>query len=161
MGPDVLDDGQFGRGQLDAFDPSYTADVLEPRDRVENVGSKEALFDALVADQGLQRLSQWRTLEIPDASDAEVESHVDKATRIARHHDVDLTVATDLMMIALGAAQAWNTTSPSIRNPLSDDDGDDGDGRRRAAYRQSVVTAVAAMVNAATTHAKRETGPTA
>jgi AcrR family transcriptional regulator len=109
-------------------------------------GYAGALFDALIADPGLQRLSQWRMLEFPDASDAEVESHIAKAAEIAKHYGVGLTVATDLMMITLGAALAWNTTSPRIRNPLSEDN-----DRRLAAHRRSVVTAVAALTEALTT----------
>lgn len=121
------------------------ADVapLTPQDLPGYAG---ALFDALVADPGLQRLSQWRKLEFPHAAQAEIDSHVAKATEIARHYDIDLTLATDLMMIALAAAQAWNTTAPAIRNPL----GTDND-HRRAGYRRSVVAAVDAMVDAVTT----------
>ncbi|MFD4609582.1 TetR family transcriptional regulator [Streptomyces sp. NPDC058451] len=111
-------------------------------------GYAGALFDALVADPGLQRLSQWRALEFPEASEAEVESHIAKATEIATSYGVELTVATDLMMITLGAALAWNTTAPRIRNPLSEPD-----DRRIAAHRHSVVTAVAALTEAITAHA--------
>jgi AcrR family transcriptional regulator len=102
-----------------------------------------ALFDALVADPGLQRLSQWRMLEFPDASEGEIEAHVAKATEIAEHNDVPLTTATDALMIALAAALAWNTTSAKIRNPLGDDP-----AQRLAEHRQAVVTAVAAMTDA-------------
>ncbi|MEU3983794.1 TetR family transcriptional regulator [Streptomyces sp. NPDC026672] len=102
-----------------------------------------ALFDALVADPGLQRLSQWRMLEFPEASEREIASHVSKATEIADRNGVSLQVATDVMMIALAAALAWNTTDPKIRNPL-----DDEVVERLAEHRNAVVTAVAAMTNA-------------
>ncbi|MEU8931725.1 TetR family transcriptional regulator [Streptomyces sp. NPDC048409] len=104
-----------------------------------------ALFDALVADPGLQRLSQWRALEFPEASEAEIESHVAKATEIAESYGVPLTLATDLMMIALGAAMAWNATAERIRNPL----GEPAE-QRTARHRQSVVTAVTALTGALT-----------
>lgn len=106
-------------------------------------GYAGALFDALVADPGLQRLSQWRMLEFPDASDGEIEAHVAKATEIAQHHGVSLTVATDVIMIALGAVLVWNTTAVRIRNPLGDDPTE-----RLAQHRRAVVTAVAAVTDA-------------
>jgi AcrR family transcriptional regulator len=102
-----------------------------------------ALFDALVADPGLQRLSQWRMLEVPQTSAAEIESHVSKATEIAERNGVPLTTATDVMMIALAAALAWNNTDPKIRNPLDEDPAD-----RLAGHRGAVVAAVAAMTGA-------------
>jgi AcrR family transcriptional regulator len=106
-------------------------------------GYAGALFDALVADPGLQRLSQWRMLEFPDASQAEIEAHMSKAAEIAQHDGVSLTVATDALMIALAAALAWNTTSVKIRNPLDDDP-----TTRLAEHRRAVVTAVTAMTDA-------------
>jgi AcrR family transcriptional regulator len=112
-------------------------------------GYAGALFDALVADPGLQRLNQWRMLEFPEASEMEIDSFVSKATGIAKRYGIDLTVATDLMMIALGAALAWNTTAPMVRNPLNEDS-----DRRLAAHRASVVTAVAAITEALTANAK-------
>ncbi|MER7810381.1 TetR family transcriptional regulator [Streptomyces sp900116325] len=115
-------------------------------------GYAGALFDALVADPGLQRLSQWRALEFPEASEAEIESHVAKATEIADSYGVGLTLATDLMMIALGAAMAWNATAERIRNPLGEPE-----EQRTAMHRQSVVTAVTALTNALTDAPKKAT----
>lgn len=106
-------------------------------------GYAGALFDALVADPGLQRLSQWRMLEFPDASEGEIEAHVSKATEIAEQYGVSLNAATDVMMIALAAALAWNTTAARIRNPLGDEP-----AHRLAEYRRAVVTAVAAVTDA-------------
>ncbi|MEU4143012.1 TetR/AcrR family transcriptional regulator [Streptomyces parvulus] len=105
-----------------------------------------ALFDALVADPGLQRLSQWRALEFPEASEAEIESHIAKAGEIAACYGVSPNVATDLMMIALAAAMAWNNTTARIRNPLGEPE-----DQRAAAHRQAVVTAVTALTDALTT----------
>jgi AcrR family transcriptional regulator len=102
-----------------------------------------ALFDALVADPGVQRLSQWKMLEIPEASEGEVDAHVSKAAALADHHGVGMTTATDVMMIVLAAALSWNTTAAKIRNPL------DGDAAQRLAdHRAAVVGAVAAVADA-------------
>lgn len=106
-------------------------------------GYAGALFDALVADPGLQRLSQWRMLEFPETSEGEIEAHVAKAAEIAAAKGVPLTTATDAMMIALAAALAWNTTAARIRNPLGGDP-----AQRQAEHRAAVVTAVAAMAGA-------------
>jgi hypothetical protein len=89
-------------------------------DENDHVSYAGALFDALVADPGLQRLSQWRAPEFPEASEAEIDSLVAKSTEIADSYGVGLTLATDLMMIALGAAMAWNATAERIRNPLGE-----------------------------------------
>jgi hypothetical protein len=115
-------------------------------------GYAGALFDALVADPGLQRLSQWRALEFPETSEAEIESHIAKATEIAASYGIHLTLATDLMMIALGAAMAWNTTAERIRNPL----GEPAE-QRAAAHRTAVVTAVTAVTDALTATSKKAT----
>lgn len=85
-------------------------------DENDHVSYAGALFDALVADPGLQRLSQRRAPEFPEASEAEIDSLVAKSTEIADSYGVGLTLATDLMMIALGAAMSWNATAERIRN---------------------------------------------
>lgn len=102
-----------------------------------------ALFDALVADPGVQRLSQWRTLEVPEPSEGEVESHVSKATQLAEATGASVTAATDVLMIVFAAAVGWNTTAEQIRNPLGEDS-----ARRLAAYRDSVVRSTAAVAEA-------------
>ncbi|MFE0538685.1 TetR family transcriptional regulator [Streptomyces nigra] len=115
-------------------------------------GYAGALFDALVADPGLQRLSQWRALEFPEASEAEISSHVAKATEIAASYGIHLNLATDLMMITLGAVMAWNTSAERIRNPL----GEPAE-QRAAAHRQALVTAVTALTDALTDAPKKGT----
>lgn len=102
-----------------------------------------ALFDGLVADPGLQRLTQWKMLERPEASDQELDAHLSKAGALAEHYGVDLTTAMDVMMIALAAAQSWNMTAPAIRNP-----GDGDQTRRLATHRAALVAAVQAVVAA-------------
>ncbi|MGW6936215.1 TetR/AcrR family transcriptional regulator [Lentzea sp. NPDC054927] len=104
-----------------------------------------ALFDELVADPGLQRLTQWKMLERPEATDQERDAHLDKAKSLALHTKLPVPAAMDVMMVALAAAQSWNTTAEAIRNPYGEDP-----ARRLAEHRKSVVAAVAAMVAAAT-----------
>jgi AcrR family transcriptional regulator len=96
-----------------------------------------ALFDALVAEPGLQRLGQWRMLEFPAASEQEITSHVGKAAQIAARNGVSLAVATDVLMIVLATVSAWNATDPMIRNPAGDDP-----AQRLAEHRRAVVTGV-------------------
>ncbi|MEV6866312.1 TetR family transcriptional regulator [Streptosporangium subroseum] len=106
-------------------------------------GYTGALFDELTADPGLQRLTQWKMLERPEASDQEREAHLSKAGAIAERYGVEVTTAMDAMMIALAAAQSWNMTAMVIRNPLNEDP-----GKRLAGHRAAIVTAVAAVTTA-------------
>lgn len=115
------------------------ADVA-PFDPDDLAGYAGTLFDALVADPGVQRLSLWKTLEIPDASDGEIEAHVSKAAELAERRGVGLNLATDLLMIVFAAALSWNTTAEQIRNPSGDDR-----ERRLAEHRAAVTRAAAAL----------------
>ncbi|MFI6085803.1 TetR family transcriptional regulator [Streptomyces sp. NPDC051217] len=105
-------------------------------------GYTGALFDALIADPGLQRLTQWKMLERPEASEQEREAHLSKAGALAQHYGVDMPTAMDAMMFALAAAQSWNTTAPVIRNPSDDDL-----AKRLADHRAALVTAVASATS--------------
>lgn len=49
---------------------------VTPDDMAAYVGT---LFDAFIADPGLIRLTQWKALERPDKSQAELETHLSKA----------------------------------------------------------------------------------
>jgi AcrR family transcriptional regulator len=106
-------------------------------------GYTGALFDELTADPGLQRLTQWKMLERPEVSDQEREAHLSKAGALAERYGVEVTTAMDVMMIALAAAQSWNMTAAVIRNPLNEDP-----GKRLANHRAAIVTAVAAVTTA-------------
>jgi AcrR family transcriptional regulator len=106
-------------------------------------GYTGVLFDELTADPGLQRLTQWKMLERPEASEQEREAHLSKAGAIAEHYGVEVTTAMDAMMIALAAAQNWNMTATVIRNPLNEDP-----GKRLANHRAAIVAAVAAVTTA-------------
>jgi len=106
-------------------------------------GYAGALFDALVADPGVQRLSQWKMLEVPEASEGEIEAHVSKAAALAERSGISLTAATDLLMIVFAAALSWNTTAKQIRNPHGDDD------RRRLTEHRAAVTRAAEALEGA------------
>ncbi|MBV2353858.1 TetR family transcriptional regulator [Streptomyces sp. J2-1] len=99
-----------------------------------------ALFDAFVADPELIRLTQWKMLERPEASAAELESHLSKAQAVADAYGADLETGMDALMIALAAAQSWLFTPPAIRNPAGDDE-----GARLKRHRAAVVAAVEAV----------------
>lgn len=106
-------------------------------------GYTGALFDELTADPGLQRLTQWKMLERPEASEEERDAHLSKAGALAEHYGVDVPTAMDAMMIALAAAQSWNMTAPVIRDPMADDA-----GKRLAGHRAAVVAGIAAVTAA-------------
>jgi AcrR family transcriptional regulator len=113
----------------------FTADDLP--------GYAGALFDELTADPGLQRLTQWKALERPEATPAELSAHLSKAAELAERSGGTAEAGMDAMMIAIAAAQAWSMTAPAIRNP---DGGDEA--ARRARHRAAVVAAVAAFTQA-------------
>ena len=105
-------------------------------------GYAGALFDQLNADPGLVRLTQWKALESPEASDAELAAHLDKARALSDAHGTSLESGMDAMMFALAAAQAWNSTPPAIRNPSGA-----GEDDRRARHRAAMVAAVIAATD--------------
>jgi AcrR family transcriptional regulator len=104
-------------------------------------GYAGALFDALVADPGLLRLTQWKALERPGASELERAAHVTKATEIAECHGASVEAGMDVMMMLVVAAQSWSTTAPEIRNPQDVDE-----STRLARHRKAIVDTVRAMV---------------
>ncbi|MQY36784.1 HTH-type transcriptional repressor [Streptomyces sp. RB17] len=99
-----------------------------------------ALFDAFIADPDLIRLTQWKTLEKPEASPAELEAHLTKAQAVADAHGTDLETGMDALMIALAAAQSWLFTPPAIRNPTGDDE-----KSRLKRHRAAVIASVEAL----------------
>jgi AcrR family transcriptional regulator len=106
-------------------------------------GYTGALFDELTGDPGLQRLTQWKMLERPEASEQEREAHLSKAGAIAERYGVALTTAMDAMMIALATAQSWNMTAAAIRDPLEDEP-----DKRLADHRAAIVAGVGAVTMA-------------
>lgn len=116
---------------------------LVPFTPADLAGYTGALFDALTADPGLVRLTQWKALERPGASELERAAHVAKAAEIADVHGASVEVGMDALMLVIAAAQAWGATAPEIRNPDSDDE-----PVRQARHRRAMVDAVAAAVGA-------------
>nr|WP_062337872.1 TetR family transcriptional regulator [Herbidospora sakaeratensis] len=102
------------------------------------------LFDRFAEDPGLLRLTQWKTLEKPDASAAELAAHLDKSGELAAALGVDAERGMDVLMIALAVAQAWSLTPPAIRAL-----GGPHDEARRERHRAAVVAAVDGMTKAA------------
>ncbi|MFF3950786.1 TetR family transcriptional regulator [Streptomyces sp. NPDC001902] len=106
-------------------------------------GYTSALFDALTADPGLLRLTQWKALERPGASQLERDAHVTKAAEIAEAYGASLEAGMDVLMLVVVAAQAWATTAPEIRNPDNTDE-----PARLARHRAAMVKAIEATVGA-------------
>jgi AcrR family transcriptional regulator len=104
-------------------------------------GYAGALFDYFGNNEGLVRLTQWKALEQPEASESEREAHQSKAEALAAVHGSDEEHGADAMMLALAAARAWGGTAPAIRNPL-----DAPEAERRARHRAALVAAVEAAV---------------
>jgi AcrR family transcriptional regulator len=101
-----------------------------------------ALFDQLVADPGLMRLTQWKALERPEASQSELEAHLTKAKSLAASHRSSLEDGMDALMLTLAIAQAWSLTAPAIRNP----DGDDTAARLKQ-HRNAVIRSATAIAS--------------
>jgi AcrR family transcriptional regulator len=111
-------------------------------------GYAGALFDYLDNDPGLLRLTQWKALERPDASEAELLAHQSKAQELAAERGVEEEIGTDILMLALAAAQAWGNTASAIRNPEGAPVAE-----RRDRHRRAVIASVAALTD--TTPASR------
>lgn len=98
------------------------------------------LFDHLVANPGLLRLSQWRALERAEPAPGMVQAHLDKAQELAAKRDADLEQAMDVMMLTLALAQAWNTTPGPIRAPKGPES-----AARLKRHRSAVVRSATAL----------------
>ena len=98
-------------------------------------------FDYLDNDKGLLRLTQWKALEHPEASEAERVRPQSKAQGLASAFDVEGESGADVMMLALAAVQAWGSAAPAIRNPQGAPEAErrapaqGGDGRDDRGYR--------------------------
>ena len=101
-----------------------------------------ALFDHMVAHPELVRLTQWKQLERPEATELELNSHVSKAQALAHTLGVDDAQGMDALMLTLAMAQAWNTTSPAVRSMHQAPE------LRLRQHRAALVAAVAAVVTA-------------
>ncbi|GAA2544311.1 TetR family transcriptional regulator [Winogradskya consettensis] len=97
-----------------------------------------ALYDQIVADRGLVRLTQWKALERPNASPGELAAHLAKAGELAEARDVDAEYAMDVLMLTLSMAQAWSATAPEIRDVKADPE-------RVNRHRDTLIRAVTAL----------------
>jgi len=103
-----------------------------------------ALFDHFAEDPRLLRLTQWKDLERPEPSRAEVDSHVSKARSLAAATGRTDPEAMDLFMLTLAMARAWHTTGLPIRAIGHEDD------TRRRQHRRALIAAVTALLAAPT-----------
>lgn len=106
-------------------------------------GYAGALFDYLENDKGLLRLTQWKALERPEASEAERIAHQSKAQGLASTFGAEGERGVDVMMLALAAVQAWGSTAPAVRNPQGAPEAE-----RRARHREAMVAMIAAAAGA-------------
>jgi AcrR family transcriptional regulator len=102
-----------------------------------------ALFDHMVEHPELVRLTQWKILERPEATELEVRSHTSKAEAIAQQLGIAASGGMDVLMLTLALAQAWNSTGESVRSM-----GEPTEARLRE-HRATLLLAVSAIVGAA------------
>ena len=103
-------------------------------------GYAGALFDHMLAQPVLVRLTLWKMLERPAVSELETQVYRPKVVDLAaaqRTGTVRSGVApVDLLMLVIGVVASWFTASPSLR-ALADPAGD-----RLAEHRAALVAAV-------------------
>ncbi|MEU3985792.1 TetR family transcriptional regulator [Streptomyces sp. NPDC026672] len=114
-------------------------------------GYTGALFDALTAEPGLLRLTQWKALERPEVSQLEREAHITKAAEITHAYGAGAEAGMDVFMLVVAAAQAWATTAPEIRNPGGADE-----VARLTQHRAAMTTAVEAAIGALLPSTRRD-----
>lgn len=127
---------------VEALQRLIAAVPLDPSDLPGYAG---AMFDALMNDPSIFRLTTWRQLERPEATAAEAQSYADKQAALAERGDataekgaapVGLSPATCLAVI-LAVAQTWHLTSPALLPSLPP----------RAALRAEIVEVVRRMTD--------------
>lgn len=106
-----------------------------------------AIYDYLTANPGYARLTMWRRLEREDASAADIEAYQSKLDQLDEAIGVDTSKwgAIDVILLVLGAANAWESMAPGIRN-LDPDAKDQAD--RRLRQRRALIASVTASVAA-------------
>jgi AcrR family transcriptional regulator len=133
-------EGLFGAVLADRLGILADAVPFTPDDLPGYAG---ALFDHLVADPGLVRLTQWKALERPQPSAPEVDSHRSKARGLAREAGASEERGMDVLMLVLALVLAWPETAPEIRGigkPAAD--------ARLRRHRSAVIDAVTAVEQA-------------
>ena len=100
------------------------------------------LFDHLLVDPTILRLSTWANLERPDATSGEVEAY---RTKVGALKDQFGDSAVDVLVLVLGLVTAWATASPSLRALA----GDEPWSSTRLAEHRRVMTASVATLEVA------------
>jgi AcrR family transcriptional regulator len=98
-----------------------------------------ALFDQLTGDPALLRLTQWKALERPEASEHERRSHGQKAAELAVSLGIPDEQAMDVLVVTLSVVQAWSATTSSVPSVRGSD-------AARQRHRDFVVSTAAAIV---------------
>jgi hypothetical protein len=116
--------------------------MIRPPPCARRCGYAVALFDYLLGNAGLMRLSMWQQLERAGAAAAEVDAYRVKVTALAAVHglDADDGRVLDLLHFTVSIASTWARTVPELR-----DLGGAARAARLAAHRQSILDDVAAM----------------
>ncbi|ALE85872.1 TetR family transcriptional regulator [Pseudonocardia sp. HH130629-09] len=76
------------------------------------------LFDHLLVDPTILRLSTWANLERPDATAGEAEAYRAKVNALTHRYG---DRAVDVLALVLGMVTAWATASPSLRTLAGDE----------------------------------------
>lgn len=138
-------------GLFDAVLIQRHADLLStvPLTPDDLPGYAGAMYDYLTAHPEYSRLTMWKRLERADATPAEVASYRAKLAQLDRalHLDAAKWAPIDVLLLVLAAANAWETTAPSIRalDPNATDAAD-----RRQRERRALLAAIAAAIGALT-----------
>ncbi|WP_147288825.1 hypothetical protein [Nocardia mexicana] len=97
------------------------------------------LFDYLLIDPAVLRLSTWANLERPEATSGEIGAYRPKVEALREHADAD---AADVLALVLGLVTAWADASPSLRTLAAD--GPESP-QRLERHRTAMTAAVAAV----------------
>ncbi|MFF3223223.1 TetR/AcrR family transcriptional regulator [Nocardia suismassiliense] len=97
------------------------------------------LFDHLLQDPAVLRISTWANLERPEPTAGEISAYQPKIEALQQHFDGD---AVDLLALVLGLVTAWFNASPSLQSLA---DGDPGSRKRLETHRSAMVSAIAKL----------------
>ncbi|CAM4316766.1 TetR family transcriptional regulator [Nocardia ninae] len=97
------------------------------------------LFDHLLADPAVLRLSTWANLERPEANSGEIGAYRPKIAALRDHFDGN---AIDLLALTLGLVTAWFNASPSLQSLAAEDP---WSRERLESHRDAMVAAIAAL----------------
>jgi AcrR family transcriptional regulator len=134
------------------FDTVLSAAVAKmidavPLDANDLPGYVGGVFDYLIDNPAMFRLTTWRSLERPDSSDADLDSYRRKvaALRTAREAGrlPEAFDPSDLLAIVVVLAKTWFLTSPALLGLSAEDP---WSPERLAAHRSALVEAVTRML---------------